>query len=289
MKTRFFFSLSLIAIALGTAMSVSAQRILSRPSQPEEIFPIEANFTETTMQSENAQEAPTAIATTSGHNYTTAQALQRYTQSEILTQVVNNVEISVANLKVDDNVATVYVCYQQPKFNQESLNQLLGEWVIYHAELGIGEKYLSLGSRKLFEYSTNVSENENLIRRNPDFLPDSGVPVEEVIPASIEYECRRLEFVLENVTNSTISQQGNVRLVIYSMYTFPREGQFCAFYSMVQRELAMQGKEIAIECTEENGASNLRITGINEKDFWEMISNQFLTYKGPWEFSIPLK
>lgn len=292
MKTRFFFAIALIALVLGTVMSVAAQRALPSLRPTGTIYDVDGDSGEKKIQIQDShdEKATTVLPPPQEEqDYITARALRRYTQTEILTQVVKNVEISVANFQVDDNVATVYVCYQMPEFKREDLNQVLSNWVIYQTELKIGKESFVNDEAKLFEYSTKVSENENLVRRNPEFLPGNDVKTEEVVPGSIEYECRRLSFIVNEADISTTAEKEKVSLIIHSMYTSPREGQSCTFYGIVEQELRTQGREVAVECVEEGGASTRKTIGMNEKGFWDLVWSEFLTYKGPWEFNIPWK
>lgn len=291
MQTKFLFLSLSLALAMLASVLVFAKGNNQQAINPDKTGTEIGNLAKDTLTPGVASQVSqaTPVLETKG---VTALALQKYAWSEILTQEVNGVEISLTNFHIENETPTVDVCYQMPGVHIGE--DLIDNWGIHQSSLYIGTKVFELSSGRLFEYSENLSEENNRVVRKVEFVQQHFghlVEWEDIVPVGTEYECRRLTFrPIDGSFRSgnELLPDHKVDLIIHSLYTLPREGQFCNFYQTIQEIFSLRGVEIKIDCLEQDGTYQMLVTnlpeGTTENELWKQISDEFLLFKGPWEF-----
>ena len=86
----------------------------------------------------------------------------------------------------------------------------------------------------------------------------------------------------------------NATIVIYSIATTPREGEYCSVYMpKIQQSMLDRGIGIVLDCVDVNGVLTLQIISIppemtQEQAEQVVYSDEFYTVNGPWSFSFDL-
>lgn len=170
-------------------------------------------------------------------------------------QTASGIEVRMERAAVEGKSLNADVCFTLPDTS---------DW-------GISFASLNYGGTVLQEYGTTLVSLQE---------PTAGQP---------GLRCDTLTFVVPpdaDLTNATI--------VIESIATTPREGEYCSVYMpKIQQAMLERGIGIALDCVEENGVQTMKIVSIppemtQEQAEQYVYSDEFYTVEGPWSFSFNL-
>lgn len=238
------------------------------------------------LPSVSAGQLPNNLATPTP--YTTsipgvsAQILEKFTDTEIMTQQVNGVEMSVANFRSVKNDFYVDVCFQMPDDN---------DWIYQEVKIQFGNVEIPPYESTRFESISTLPNGQRILTT---FLGDPPQLVSENIEAKDlpDYRCDTLGF---HIGAEMI--EADVTLYIGSIGSTPREGEGCAATrDKVQSILDANDTEIQIDCVQQESGSTTFITSkpgaISQEDAEALVSKAFrevFTIKGPWIFTGSIK
>lgn len=237
----------------------------------------------------SADEIPQNLPTPTPYTISTpglsAQVLQKFSQSDVVTQTAQGIEMSAANFRIENNELLVDVCYLLPSS---------ADWIIRDATIQIEEKTIRYHASTAIEISQTLengmqqvtfypSESSNGITQGSEVLESDGLP---------DYRCDTVSFRLEG--NSAPS---DFTVVIRSIIAPPAEGEECTSYrDNVQSILDAEDSGIRLDCVKQEYGS---ITSIAEKP--ESMSDEeaqrlineakykITTIDGPWIFTGSIK
>jgi hypothetical protein len=170
-------------------------------------------------------------------------------------QSANGIDVRVETAWVDGKNVNANVCFTLPDAS---------DWSIYAASLNYAGVALQ-------EYGTTL------------------LSVQESADGQAGSRCDTLTFVVPpdaDLSNATI--------VIDSVGTTPREGEYCSMYMpKIQQSILERGIGITLDCVDVNGAMTMQIVNIPPEMSQEqaeqiVYSDEFYTVKGPWSFSFDL-
>lgn len=208
------------------------------------------------------------------------QAMQKFTHSETSTTRAHNIEMSVANYRVENNLLLVDLCFELPSND---------DWIIYDAFIQSGDVKLILGGSKGIEVSQVLNNGQ---RRITTFANGAtGTPIQEkLVPYDglPGYRCDTLRFRL--VTDLKIS---HFNLVVKTINFGWTEGKECTTYrDAVQSILDTQNTGVRLDCVKREGGSSFSIaekpSTMTQEEAEKLISDatsKLTTIEGPWVFS----
>ncbi|WKZ35330.1 MAG: hypothetical protein QY332_17100 [Anaerolineales bacterium] len=170
-------------------------------------------------------------------------------------QSASGIEVRMERASVEGKSVNADVCFTLPDTS---------DWSIWSASLTYGETVLQ-------EYGTTL------------------VSLQEPSEGQTGLRCDTLTFVVPpdaDLSNATI--------VIYSIATTPREGEYCSVYMpKIQQSMLDRGIGIVLDCVDVNGVLTLQIISIppemtQEQAEQVVYSDEFYTVNGPWSFSFDL-
>jgi hypothetical protein len=170
-------------------------------------------------------------------------------------QVASGIDVRMERVAVDGKNVNADVCFTLPDTS---------DW-------GIASASLNYGGTLLQEYGTTL------------------VSLQEPSNGGTGLRCDTLTFVVPpdaDLSNATI--------VIDSISTTPREGEYCSVYlPKIQEAMLARGTGITVDCVDVNGVMNMQIMSMPQgmtQDQAEQIvySDEFFSVKGPWSFSFNL-
>jgi|GEM_PF-2322323 hypothetical protein len=218
---------------------------------------------------------PTAYST-SIPNFS-ALKLQKYVNSEVSTQLINGVEMSAGNFRVENNEFNADICFQVPDSNG---------WTHQNVVAHFGSSELVPYGGMTFERVETLPNGERYLETflgNPPVLEKQNMPID----GSPDYSCDTLKFRLEAIHDIP----SNVTLTVYTIGGTPREGQECAASETVQSILDAEGVGIKIGCVKNNSGTQTEIleksASMSEEEANRHISDAFqkaFVIEGPWVF-----
>ncbi|MEK6751787.1 MAG: hypothetical protein AABZ00_05925 [Chloroflexota bacterium] len=170
-------------------------------------------------------------------------------------QTASGIEVRMERASMEGKSVNADVCFTLPDTS---------DWAIWSASLNYGGTVLQ-------EYGTTL------------------VSLQEPAAGVAGLRCDTLTFVVPpdaDLTNATI--------VIDSIATTPREGEYCSVYMpKIQQAMLERGIGIVLDCVDVNGLLTMQITSIPPEMTQEqaeqiVYSDEFYTVKGPWSFSFNL-
>lgn len=170
-------------------------------------------------------------------------------------QSASGIEVRMERASMEGKSVNADVCFTLPDTS---------DWGISFASLNYGGTILQ-------EYGTTLVSLQE---------PSAGVA---------GLRCDTLTFVVPpdaDLTNATI--------VIDSIATTPREGEYCSVYMpKIQQAMLERGIGIVLDCVDVNGLLTMQIISIPPEMTQEqaeqiVYSDEFYTVKGPWSFSFNL-
>ena len=170
-------------------------------------------------------------------------------------QTASGIEVRMERASMEGKSVNADVCFTLPDTS---------DWAIWSASLNYGGTVLQ-------EYGTTL------------------VSLQEPAAGVAGLRCDTLTFVVApdaDLTNATI--------VIDSIATTPREGEYCSVYMpKIQQAMLERGIGIVLDCVDVNGLLTMQITSIPPEMTQEqaeqiVYSDEFYTVKGPWSFSFNL-
>jgi hypothetical protein len=264
MKTKIFFLILLLSttfLLIFFALS-NASRNNSSPAFAEEL----------------PKNLPTPTPYATSMPRVSAQVLEKYARSEILTQIVSGVEMSATNFRLEKNNFYVDVCFQTPDDN---------DWIYQGVKIQIGDVDIPPYEFTRFE---SVSTFPNGQRVLTTFLGDPPQLVSENIVSNElpDYRCDTLGF---HVGAKMFERK--VSLYINSIGSTPREGAGCmTTRDKVQSVLDANGTDIKIDCVLQESGSTTSIASkpdtLSQEDAKLLVAEAFheiFTIEGPWIFT----
>lgn len=170
-------------------------------------------------------------------------------------QMASGIEVRMERASVEGKNVNADVCFTLPDTS---------DWTIWSASLNYGGTILQ-------EYGTTL------------------VSLQEPSAGGAGLRCDTLTFVVPpdaDLTNATI--------VIDSIATTPREGEYCSVYMpKIQQAMLERGTGIVLDCGNVNGVLTMQIVSFPPEMTQEqaeqlVYSDEFYTVKGPWSFSFNL-
>lgn len=206
-------------------------------------------------------------------------ALQKYASADIKTQIVNGIEMSISNFRIEDNFLKVNICFMAPDNR---------EWTIGEGFTQFGDEKLLLRGAKNLEISETLDDGTGQII----IISGKDINIEKVNYSVPNYRCDTLRF---GIDAKQLGYSGTVSLTVKYINALPNEGQLCTPVKMAQNIMDEKNLGIKIACTEtgSNGLSGVEIEilekpqGMSEEQAQQYISEarrEATTIDGPWVF-----
>jgi hypothetical protein len=170
-------------------------------------------------------------------------------------QAASGIDVRMERVWVEGKSVNADVCFTLPDTS---------DWSIWSASLTYGETVMQ-------EYGTTLVNVQE---------PAEGVP---------GFRCDTLTFVVPpdaDLSNATI--------VIHSIATTPREGEYCSVYMpKIQQAMQERGIGIVLDCVDVNGVLTMEIVSVppemsREQAEQIVYSDEYYTVNGPWTFPFSL-
>lgn len=213
--------------------------------------------------------------------FSSAQAIRQFAQTEVTTQQVNGVDVSVANFRLENERVRVDACYSLPDDK---------DWVVNAASLRADEQNFLFAASYLLEVATTGQDGKKqVIAATRQGLERKAIPSDAIS----DYRCDTLEFFPYPPPTREIDFS-RLTLVINSLQARPREGQDCEFYlNVVQEALNRDHTGIKLGCDQgEWGLFDLQViqkpTDMTQEESRAIISQyaqKVWTIEGPWVFT----
>lgn len=170
-------------------------------------------------------------------------------------QSASGIEVRMERASVEGKNVNAEVCFTLPDQS---------DWSIWSASLNYGGVVLQ-------EYGT------------------TWVSLQEPAEGQAGLRCDTLTFIV-----SPDADLSNATIVIDSIATTPREGEYCSVYMpKIQQAMHERGVGIVLDCVDVNGLLTMQIISkppemTQEQAEQIVYSDEFYTVKGPWSFSFNL-
>lgn len=200
-----------------------------------------------------------------------------------LTQTVNGIAVSAANLRRVGNRVQADVCFALPDD---------GDWLIHEAALrhttgGVATETSDFSGMPIEVKSPPVDGQQRTMRLVAGEKVVSWQPAAEGQAGS---RCDTLTFVVQAEADLS-----TVTLAIRAIGAFPREGEVCTTYlAKVQRVLDARGAGIRVGCDRHEWGDQLAVVGkpaaMSQAEAESLLLNEeFYTVNGPWLFTASLQ
>jgi hypothetical protein len=268
MKTK-----NLFLIILGVILVFGAAAILERTNKPGNA-----------SARELPQNLPTPTALSETKPGGSAQVLEKFADSEITTQMVNGVEMSAANFRVEQNEIIgmdelrADVCFLLP--NSE-------DWLIRDARLQTGDVEIPGDGAGLIEVLRTHPNGQKRI-----YVGSSSTYLDSPTDTLPEYRCDTVRFRLEKEVDLS-----SFTLEIRSIFASPLEGTGCeAFFENVQSILDAENTGIRVDCVKQEYGEFMSIAdkpeSLSEEEALRLLSEaqrRITLIEGPWVFTGSIK
>lgn len=273
MKSRLLF---LITLCLLAGLFLLGQQALANRYEDAD----SANPTPTSQISPSSQEETPSQEEI--NMLPSAQAIRQFAQAEAITQVMNGIDVSVANFRLlQDDKVQVDVCYTLPDKK---------DWIVNAASLHTPEQDFLFLASYLIEIATVQEDGtKQVLTATTHGLEQKVILAND----TFGYRCDTLEFSPYPLPTGKVDFS-SLTLVINSLQARPREGQECEFYlTVVQEALSQNNTGIELACEQgEWGHYNLQVsqkpTNMTQEESIAIISNyakKVWTIEGPWIFT----
>lgn len=222
---------------------------------------------------------PTLTTQTAPVSSVSRDALQKYSDADIQTKIVNEIEMSASNFKIEGRLLEVNVCFTAPDNK---------EWTIGEGFVQIGDDKLLLRGAQNLEISQALDNGVGEVT----IISGGNINVEKTNYSVPNYRCDTLSFV---VNDKQMGYSGMVSLTVKYINALPNEGQLCAPMETAQSILDKKNLGVKITCTQtdSNGLSGAEIKilekpqNMSEEQAQQYISEarrEATTIDGPWVF-----
>lgn len=207
----------------------------------------------------------------------TVQAIQKYAQSTVQTQTNLDIEVSVANFRVEGNEVLVDACYQLP----DDL-----DWTVDKATIVTTNSVtLPLSAGSGLEFTQTLDDS----RKRITTFGETSITSEETDESAEvpNHRCDTLYFgpIVKNADLSSF------KLTIHSLIAIPREGQECqTFLNQVQPALDAKNTGVQIDCTQDEGGARIYVVqkpdSMSQEEAEAVVSANTMpnTVQGEWLF-----
>ncbi len=201
------------------------------------------------------------------------------TEPVISAQVVNGIEVTASNPRLQGDKFTVDVCFTIPDDNPD--------WIITKASLTTDKAISSDWWATPIELRfPSANGQQQVITHDAKGIP--SVRTETVTGSQQGRRCDALTFQVP--AGSTVS---TATLSINAITSRPAEGQYCEKLAKVQDQLKARNVNITINCAEKDGVTNVTITNkpssMSQADAEGLVfSDEWYSKFGPWEFELAI-